>query len=360
MFAIFLFGSAPAQQLTEVVALSSTLSESSGLIFLDQRLISHNDSGGEAALYEIDTLTGNISRKVIIANVNNIDWEDICMDSNFIYIGDFGNNSGSRTNLRIYRVPVTSYLNASNDTVYADTIQITYADQIDFTPSSYSTNYDAEALISFEDSLYIFTKNWGDYRTNVYSVSKQPGSYSINRRDSLDAQGLITGGVYNSDSNVIVLTGYTFTDPFIIELSQFSGNLFSNGLVQRSILDPGGSIQIESVTHFAQDQYYLTSEDNPTGNAALLRLETHAPNGINEKQLKMCRAYPNPANGRICLDGPDSDYNFNLYSGSGALVLCKRNLSSLTTIDVSAIDPGFYIVEIKWKSSVQRIKIILE
>ena len=141
IFMVLLSNEVRGQQLTDVVALNSALNESSGLIFLDQKLITHNDSGGEAALYEIDTLTGNIARKVIIANANNIDWEDICHDSNYIYIGDFGNNSGSRTNLRIYRLSIPSYLTSSNDTVYVDTIQFSYADQIDFTPSSFATNF---------------------------------------------------------------------------------------------------------------------------------------------------------------------------------------------------------------------------
>jgi hypothetical protein len=360
IFMVLLSNEVRGQQLTDVVALNSALNETSGLIFLDQKLITHNDSGGEAALYEIDTLTGNIARTVIIANANNIDWEDICFDSNYIYIGDFGNNSGSRTNLRIYRLSIASYLTSSNDTVYVDTVQFNYADQTDFTPSSFSTNFDAEALISVQDSLYIFTKNWGDYRTNVYAVSKQPGSYSISRIDSLDAQGLITGGTYNADSNKIVLTGYTFTDPFIAELSQFSGNLFSNGLVERYTLDPTESIQVESITAFRLDQYYLTSEDNPTGSSTLMRLNSNAPNGLDLIEMKINRIYPNPANGRICIDGPDSGYNCNLYSGSGALVLCKKNLSSHTTIDVSGIDPGLYLLEIKWRGFTQRKKIILE
>jgi len=348
IFMVLLINESRGQQLTDVVALNSALHESSGLIYLDQKLITHNDSGGEAALYEIDTLTGDIAREVIIANANNMDWEDICHDSNYIYIGDFGNNSGSRTNLKIYRLSIASYLTSSNDTVYVDTIQFSYADQIDFTPSSFTTNFDAEALISFQDSLYIFTKNWGDYRTNVYALSKQPGNYSISRIDSLDAQGLITGGTYNADSNKIVLSGYTITDPFIVELSQFSGNLFSNGLVERYTLYPTGSIQVESVTAFRLDQYYLTSEDNPTGSSTLLRLSSNAPSGIDPVQMSSNRIYPNPASRSVNVAHKVNEV-VEIFSVGGKLLLSTQN----STIDISGLKRGSYFVRVSNKRGVE-------
>ncbi|MCD6544741.1 MAG: hypothetical protein J7K34_09555 [Flavobacteriaceae bacterium] len=68
----------------------------SGIINFDGRIITHNDSGGEHALYEIDILNGSVKRTVIIKNAQNKDWEDICQDDNFIYICDIGNNSNNR------------------------------------------------------------------------------------------------------------------------------------------------------------------------------------------------------------------------------------------------------------------------
>ena len=170
-----------AQQVNLVTHLNNSINETSGLITINQKLITHNDSGGEAALYEIDTTSGNYTRKVTVSNAYNQDWEDICSDSNYIYIADFGNNSGTRTNLKIYRILISDFINTPNDTVTADTINFNYADQTDFTPSTYSTNFDAEAIISIGDSLYIFTKNWGNYWTNIYALPKTPGSYQATK-----------------------------------------------------------------------------------------------------------------------------------------------------------------------------------
>jgi len=75
---------------------------------------------------------------------------------NYIYIGDFGNNAGTRTDLKVYRVDISDYF--TNDTVNAEIIHFTYADQTNFSNQIYAHNFDAEALISIGDSLYIFTK----------------------------------------------------------------------------------------------------------------------------------------------------------------------------------------------------------
>lgn len=63
-----------SQQLNLVVQLENTLKESSGLIYLNNKIITHNDSGNEAALYELDSLSGNTTRKIVVDNATNTDW----------------------------------------------------------------------------------------------------------------------------------------------------------------------------------------------------------------------------------------------------------------------------------------------
>jgi hypothetical protein len=175
-----LFSFAQQLQTETVVQLEVGLLETSGLIFLNDKVITHNDSGTDPKLYEIDTITGNISRTVVVNNATNTDWEDMCMDANYIYIGDFGNNAGARTDLKIYRVLISDYNSTVNDTVSAEVINFDFANQTSFTPSLYTTNFDVETLISLGDSLYVFTKNWGNSETSYYAISKSPGSYSVN------------------------------------------------------------------------------------------------------------------------------------------------------------------------------------
>jgi len=259
-------------------ALADSIKETSGLVYLNQKLITHNDSEGRPALYEIDSASGNVIRTVVISNATNIDWEDICYDSTYLYIGDFGND-GSRTDLKIYRLPISSYLTTDNDTVTVDTIRFNYSDQTDFTPGPFSTNYDAEALISYKDSLYIFTKNWSDKWTNIYALPKTPGTYQISKADSINAQGLVTGATYNSVSRTIMLVGYTFISPFIIEISDFTSNEFSSGTIHRYMISPTPdcSFQMESITSLNQNKYYITAEEFGSLKSALFRLDTDNP-----------------------------------------------------------------------------------
>ena len=84
--------------------LEDEIQETSGLLFVGDELWTHNDSGNENRLYQLDTMTGAVLREVLIANAENEDWEDITQDNQYIYIGDFGNNEGTRTDLRIYRI----------------------------------------------------------------------------------------------------------------------------------------------------------------------------------------------------------------------------------------------------------------
>lgn len=335
------------QQVTLVTPLQDSLIETSGLLLIENKLITHNDSGGEKALYEIDTVSGGIARKVIIENAPNVDWEDVCHDDTYIYIADFGNNSGNRTNLRVYRVLISDYLNTPNDSISADTIFFDYADQTDFTATSFSTNYDAEAIISWNDSLYIFTKNWGNMWTNIYALPKTPGNYSLPKIDSINAEGLITGASFNASSNSIMLSGYAFTYPFVIEISGFTNSQFSSATVDRTQiqLPSGYSYQLEGITPISANNYYISTEESFSGASGLFRLEMDNTSALPHLNDTKYSIYPNPASDKItitCQEGIEIE----LYSLDG-----RRLLSTLAhEIDVSNLSKSTYVVILRTES----------
>jgi len=331
------------QQVTFITDLQDLLNESSGLIYLEEDLITHNDSGGEPALYEIDSVSGDITRTVILRNATNIDWEDICYDTAYIYIADFGNNDGSRTDLKIYRISTSDYF-MDNDTVTAEIIRFNYSDQTDYTPKPYTTNYDAEAIISYNDSLYIFTKNWGNYRTNIYALPKTPGTYQLEKIDSINTQGLVTGATYNSLPNTILLTGYTLDSPFIIEISDFTFNEFSGGTIERYLIEPppGFSTQIESITSVNQGLYYLTAEESVTGHAALYRLDTDNTSGIEATEERTGIVYPNPTSNYVQIEYNDFSI-MEIYDSHGIL----KRISTHKKVNISNLSKGFYTIVVK-------------
>ena len=338
-FPLFLHG----QQLTIITSLHESIKETSGLVYLNQRLITHNDSGGKPALYEIDSLSGEIVRTVVIGNATNVDWEDICYDSTYLYIGDFGND-GSRKDLKIYRLPISSYMATANDTVTCDIIQFVYSDQTDFTPAQFSTNFDAEALIASDDSLYIFTKNWGNSWTNIYALPKTPGTYQISKVDSINSQGLVTGAAYNQVSNTILLVGYTFVSPFIVEISNFTFNEFSSGTIKRYSIPPPQdySFQMEGITSLSQNQYFISAEEFSPLKSALYRLDTDYILGLETMEEKAGLIYPNPASEFIHIKY--SDFSMvGIYDLYGVV----QKISSNKQICISDLKEGVYIITIK-------------
>ncbi len=344
-FVYFIFlipGWAFAQSLELLTPLSETVAESSSLLFLNQKLITNNDSGGLPELYEIDSVSGNVTRTVTIVNSANVDWEALCSDSLYIYIGDFGNNNGSRTDLKIYRISQNAYFNSPADEAYAETISFHYADQTSFTSIPFQTNFDAEAFIAFGDSLYIFTKNWGDHRTNIYPIPKIPGDYELTKTDSIDVQGLVTGASFDPQNGTIMLSCYTLVSPFAFYISDFPDSTFSEGTLQTIDLQaPSGySYQIEGVAAINPELYCFTSEGGFLGSSGLFKMELY-PNYIPENHPdSSSNLFPNPATGMVTMNAQGAD-SLLIYDASGKEIV----KIAPGKIDISQFRAGVYIVK---------------
>lgn len=186
-----------------------TLDENSGLIVSNGQLWMHNDGGNSNALYRIDTTNGNILQTVLVNNATNIDWEDITQSPTHLYIGDIGNNSGSRTNLCIYVIDKND-LHPNVGSVTAQIINYSYSDQTNFVPATNNTNFDAEALLYFDNSLHVFSKNWIDKKCKHYMLPTIAGTYQAQLIETLNAGYLVTGACMQQ-AGVIALCGYDNT-----------------------------------------------------------------------------------------------------------------------------------------------------
>lgn len=329
-----------AQQFTLETSLDATVSETSGLLYINNTLITHNDSANTNQLFDIDIETGNVIRTVTVTNATNIDWEDLTQDGTYIYIGDFGNYQGDRTDLKVYRIAISDYLN--NTSVTADVINFSYADQTDFTTSPFATNFDAESLIHYNNNLYVFTRNWLDGNTNIYELPKMPGTHSISMIDNIVAGGLVSGATLNVLSNTIIITGFDGSGAFLIELSGFNSGLFSNGSVTKtSIAVPENySFQIEGIYPLNANEYYITAEENGALQPALYSFNTSTLS-LNEIELTSISFYPNPAKTQITLS--EENLQTKIYNVTGQLV----KTSSKKHIDVSGLTSGIYIITIE-------------
>ncbi|SEL97386.1 hypothetical protein SAMN04488008_107148 [Maribacter orientalis] len=238
--------------------------ETSGLIYFNESLVTLNDSGNEPILYELDTLNLSIKRRITISNIDNIDWEAITQDEEFIYIGDFGNNIGTRVDLAIHRISKEDF--KSSDTVEATTISFSYEDQKDFTNTG-NSDWDAEAFFIVNNQFVVLTKQWKSFGSVAYTLPITPGVHVANRAGAIEDVGLVTDVTYDVATNRLVLIGYSsILSPFIgivddLNLeSPFAGYAPQNlGL---NFVQAEGITQINSTNYFFTSEYY--SRQSPT------------------------------------------------------------------------------------------------
>jgi hypothetical protein len=236
--------------------ISDSLIETSGLIAFDNLLWTHNDDH-DTTIYGLDSI-GKIKKKIKLENVVNTEWEEISQDSIYIYIGDFGNNSqGNRTDLHILRIEKKSFL--LNKPVI-DTISFSYSDQIDFSAQKpNSTDFDCEAFVVSQDSIYLFTKQWSQNKTSVYVLPKNPGNYIAQYKEILNVDGLITGATM-TPKNEIVLCGYTKNFQTFLYLVYDLKNFDFTTANQRRINFSLTYHQIEGITTLNGKQFFISNE----------------------------------------------------------------------------------------------------
>lgn len=347
-------------QTDSIISLKSPITESSGLLFVNGIFITHNDSGNPPLLYEIDTATGLPSRTVYISNATNIDWEDLTADDDYIYIGDFGNNQGTRQNLRIYKVALTDYW--ASDTVVADTINFSYADQTSFTPAPFQTNYDAEAMVTMGDSLWVFTKRWTKGGSAIYKLPKTTGTYAVSPTDSIpDAYGLVTAAdcfvMFGSFCMLAIVENTVANPRLLIYYVGIGDKLTNSPLAQDGFFYPYGSKQVEGAA-WTQPGILGVSSEALGAYRAMLHV-VQVPLSIDEAKDEQFKVYPNPSLEKITID-------FQKMS-SGKLSILNPLGTTLHTFEFNDADhididlprnAGLYLLEVVFKygtRSVQRV-----
>jgi len=354
---LFLMCASMAAQIENIKSkyeLPTTVSETSGLLFYNGKLITHNDSGDNANLYEVDTISGTITRTILVTNATHIDWEDITQDETFIYIGDFGNNNGNRQDLKIYRISKSDFNNATSIT--AEIISFSYEDQVHFTSNPYNHDFDAEAFSVYNNELIIFSKNWASSEVKAYSIPKTIGNHSAKNIGSYNSEGLISGATYNPEDNSFLLCGYNKEGhPLLLYLTDIDiVNPFS-GIIERTDITSsiGLASQVEGVTHISGKKYFLSRERvNQTINGNQLVLNQHLfrfDNGsfdtlsLENFVLNRINIYPNPSNEWIRITGiPIRE--ISIVDHLGRKVWTQKNSSN--QIHIHELPTGTYILKI--------------
>ena len=260
--------------------LAPIITETSGLEYYQNQIITHNDSGDSPTLYFLDTL-GNVLYNKTYKNMSAIDWEDVTKDDEYLYIADLGNNYGDRKDLTIFKIALVD-LHNENAQVYQ--LNINYPNQQSFERGEQNHPYDAESIVAVEENLYVFSKDWKDQTTIIYKIDKNKTKQTAQIITSNNIKGLVTGATYNG-SNTITVCGYNSDlTPFIYKINFDDGKF---NFITKEELPITGGAQIEGIISINSDSnkdtYYLSSEaaniklgeDEALTNSQLYKLNWH-------------------------------------------------------------------------------------
>jgi len=242
--------------------LPDEIEESSGLALYNARLWTINDSGGLPVLYGFDTISGDIVQRITIVGATNVDWESLADDDEYIYIGDFGNNSGTRDDLSIYRILKTNFPDQGDGNVSSEKITFSYSDYSSDKITDRNHNFDCEAFLATGNWLFLFSKNRGDQQSKLYRLPKQPGDYVAELMTSFNTAGLITGADLNSANNEVTLIGYVDQQwiPFAWLLFDYNGEEFFSGNKRRIDMPNIVATQTEAIVYTSGRHETISSE----------------------------------------------------------------------------------------------------
>jgi hypothetical protein len=344
--------------------LPSFLNESSGLVCDGDSVWTHNDNF-DIKLYRISKNDTVGMLAFPVTGVSNVDWEDLAADSNYFYVGDFGNNSnGSRNDLRILRIEKQS-LDIGIPVV--DTIWFTYSDQMPVVSTGpNATDFDCEAMVITQDSIFLFSKMWVTQKSTVYTLPKAPGTHVANRKFQLDVQGLVTGATLVDSLGVVVLVGYSSVlQPFLYLLYDYTDYDFLTGNKRKLALNlpfhqvEGIGTSNGLIYHFSNERFtqsVITTEQK----LHHLDLTTYlwpyiATSAVPHQQLdrEPFSVYPNPSNGFFYIRRSDdqlmsSSTQIRLYDFTGAEVFSNYtiDLQSVVPLDLSNLPKGIYLLQL--------------
>ena len=245
---LFLISSCDAGKLTVIADLPSSLKETSAIekVKGSELLWVIEDAGNKNNLYGLSA-KGDIIKDIDIANVQNIDWEDLTSDTyGNIYIGDFGNNSKKRENFAIYKV---SHPNEIDKT--------TNAEVISFQLPKDMKSEDFESFFLHNGMFYLFSKD--DKKTKLIKVPNQVGDHVAEYISEVKLKGKnskVTSADISDDGKTVVLLNHNK----LWEIADYTGDDFFNGKIKAITFEHDS--QKEGIHLIGSKRVLITDEKN--------------------------------------------------------------------------------------------------
>ncbi len=344
--------------LKKVGSLHEDIEECSGIAKVPSGHIAMiNDSGNRPDLFFTDE-DGKIVKRQCLAEVSNIDWEEVSYAEGYIYIGDFGNNRNKRKDLVIYKYTISE----TDSTTYYSEIHFKYADQKEFAPDDERMNYDLEAMVVYNDSIFLFTKNRTEPFTGYtyqYGMPARGGHYNLTRLDSFKTgtEGKwdywwISAATLSPNKKTLVLLGYDKMWTF----ENFKGSHFLRG--KSTTYQFEALSQKEGITFLDDNHLMITDERNRYGGGDVFHCNLPKKTEITELALSVDQELPElTLNSKEFTDSIQVHFSaaysgkvlWEIYTTNGERITAGNKIMTAgdtLNIDGSKLPPGGYVLNI--------------
>lgn len=304
-----------AQSIQKRYNLTVPLTEISGMTAWQNRYFAHGDGGSPAMVFELDA-NGKIIDTTTLLKPNS-DWEDMATNATHFFIGDFGNNTGTRKDLKILKFSADSL---GKHHVTPEVIAFNYQDQTDFTSNNF-TNFDCEAMVATEDSLYLFSKSKSSGICRVYALPVTPGTYTARVIDTLQPPFWVTGA--HLSQGQLWLCGYVpnlifSLTPLICNYEYHSARA-QRGSGKAYNLNYQGTRQVETICRSISGNILFSGEAYSGDSAAVFEITW--PANTNKTLKPMGNGLvPNPAKDKIQLHNNKPGSYCGFYNTAGKLI----------------------------------------
>ena len=181
------------------------LEEVSGLVASQRypnRLYVHTDSGGEAAVFVLDTL-GNELGRLDLSELKNRDWEDIAIGpgpngSSYIYVAEIGDNEAKHEEIYLYRFAEPELLQAIPSAAI-DQVKLQFP----------GGPKDAETLLADPITGTLFLVSKREPKNALYQVPAtafEKGSATLEKVHEFDFNSSVAGDISKDGSQILIKT----------------------------------------------------------------------------------------------------------------------------------------------------------
>ena len=190
------------------------INESSGLAAsrkysASELLITHNDSGGEPKLFYVN-LHGETVAEVLLKGATNIDWEDMAITDDWIYVGDIGDNMRKRESVTIYRLREPEFnprKTGQKREATCEKMTLKYPDAPCDSETLMATRNGEIILISKNGGPSRFYKTPRAFENNATQTLEKIGEYSFTGKTA--SSYLTTGGDLSPSGMSFIVRTYT-------------------------------------------------------------------------------------------------------------------------------------------------------